>query len=297
MTIAQWCGVLPSDPAPIIYHGAHSTDAKMLMQAGQNSFCLSYHNIQASETYKHPAMEKPNRAFLDSGAFTFLVQGQKNKTSRKELDAQCEKYCAHYVKWLKKFGSIFDFYVTFDYVVEAPLVHKMTQHLRNLGVQPTPVYHGDSSLDWLKKYIDSGYKLICLSKRNFLGDRTGLYRYYDQAFNIGEKAGIKFHSFASGLGPEVWNYPWYSVDSTSIPKVSGFGSILLYSPTRGISVISISREGTLMSGTIAEIIKHRGFDLQKLREDRTTRVLFNAQTITEIQKHRKAKVWQSKTLF
>lgn len=295
MSLGHWCGIKATDPKPIIYHGAHRSDAIKLIQKGQRCFCISYYDILRQPGYdKHPGMQKENRAFLDSGAFSVLALGAK--VGRKELDAQCEKYCETYAEWVRNNGTRFDFYITFDYAVEAPLVMLVTKRLQKLGIHPTPVYHGDSSLDWLQKYIDLGFKLIALSKRNFLRDQKRLFQYYDQCFNIGERAGVKFHSFASGLGPEVWKLPWYSVDSTSLVKASGFGTLLIIH--HGIiKTVEVSNRGQKVDGQVLDFIKARGYDIKQLAAERSQRVLFNAETLTELQRQRKGKEWTKRTLF
>lgn len=157
------------------------------------------------------------RAFCDSGAFSFLTAGYNKKQN---LEALVDDYVRDYVEFVKNPPMLFDFYVTFDYKVEAPLVYKMTKRLMKQGLWPVPVYHGDSSIDWLKRYIDDGHKLVGLSKRFFLNDRRNLRRFYDQCFRVTEQNDVAVHGFAC-TGNEMWEYPWWSVDSKSLIQVSG----------------------------------------------------------------------------
>ena len=176
------------------------------------------------------------------------------------------------------------------------MVYAATKRLQELGIRPIPVYHGDASITWLHKYIDAGHKLIGLSKRYFIGNRNGLRRYYDQVFNITEKYGVSCHGFAC-TGSEMWTYPWYSVDSTMIPKVS-MGN-LLYPTGNTLAKVFISERATThqVDAALLEQIKKHGFSLKELSTNRTRRVSFNSIMLHEFTEKRKSNPWNRKTLF
>ncbi len=216
------------------------------------------------------------------------------------MDAQVDGYLERYARWVEKYEKKFDFYVTFDYVVEAPIVWQVTRKLQKLGARPVPVYHGDQSISWFQKYIDEGHRLIGLSKRFFLNDlRSGLTRYYDQIFNLAEKQGVACHGFAA-TGSEAWRYPWYSIDSTSLVKEAGMGTIRFIDHRGLYRKVPISNN-TISNGKVEEelfqLIQKRKFTLEQLREERTSRVLFNAISLQEFLQHRSRKLWTRKTLF
>jgi len=299
---ADWCGRKPDDPSPIVYHGCHKTDAETLLSAGINSYCLSYYNVECGqENYilSHPGFSNPEcRTFLDSGAFSFLVLGYQGKVSEQDIEKKVDAYIRNYSTWVRKHGEArFDFHITFDYRVSAPVTFKMTKRLQELGLRPTPVYHGDSSISWLMKYIDLGFPLICLAKRFFLNDHSGLLHFYDQVFNICEKHRVALHGLAC-TGREAWSYPWWSIDSTKLVKNAGMG-ILLYWDHRGIlKIVSVSKSD---KGTVGEeflnLIKSTNLTLKELAEERTKRVFFNAIMLKRFLDSRKAKTWTKKTLF
>lgn len=299
---ATWCGRKEEDPHPIVYQGCHETDARTLLQGGINSYCLSYYNADTGgerTLIKHPGFHDPRcRTFLDSGAFSFLVFGYQGRMSEADVEKKVEPYIQRYSEWVLRYGEDrFDFHITFDYRVSASITWKMTKRLRELGLHPTPVYHGDSSISWLLRYIDAGYPLICLSKRFFLNDRQGLQRFYDQVFNICEKREVALHGLAC-TGREAWTLPWYSVDSTSLVKDAGMG-VLSYWNSKGLQhKVPVSRESR---GTVGEellsYIKDCDLTLKELAEERTKRVLFNAIMLKRFLDSRKAKVWNKKTLF
>lgn len=299
MSAADWCGRKPDDPQPIVYQGCHESDARRIMSAGINSFCLTYYEVErAGKTDvldKHPAFSPPRRVFIDSGAFSFLVKGYNDKTPRDLIDSQVAPYLTRYVEWIKSRRRLMDWYATFDYVVEAPVVYEMTKRLQKMGIKPVPVYHGDASIDWVKRYIDEGHKLIALSKRFFLNDRKGLHRYYEQVFKITEANGTACHGFAA-TDTEVWKYPFYSVDSTSLVKQAGMG-FLTYFDVKGVRrMVSVSANAKLSTELQSMIIKH-GLTLEQVKTQRYARILFNAFTLQEFLTQRKPTEWKRRTLF
>lgn len=296
-----WCGRKPDDPRPIVYQGCHKTDAETLLQAGINSYCLSYFNVENGSDsciLSHPGFATAGtRTFLDSGAFSFLVMGYQGGMSEKTLEEKVEGYITRYSTWVRRYGYRFDFHITFDYRVSAEVTYKTTLRLQQMGIRPIPVYHGDSSISWLRKYIDLGFPLICLSKRFFLNDRSGLLRFYDQVFNLCEKHNVALHGLAC-TGREAWRYPWWSVDSTSLVKDAGMGQVSYWDDKNIIRKVPVSRSdnGTVGSDLL-ERIRSCGLSLEELATKRTKRVFFNAVMLKQFLDSRKAKTWNQKTLF
>lgn len=297
---SDWCGPKPNDPSPIVYHGGvDGKGAAQLIAGGQPNFCLSYYAIGKNGTglKDHPSMDPKTmgRRFLDSGAFSFL-------SSAANADAiNVDEYLNRYVTWVKSAPIPLDFYVTFDYKIRSALIYEITADLNKRGIKPTVVYHGDAGIDWLKKYIDLGHKFICLSKRNFLLNKTGLLKFYDQAFNLGEKHNVRFHGLACGIGAEIWDYPWWSVDASTIARTANLGGLLLLRPsTMRAHTLSIAANSPYASKTGPEIMKYAtewGLSLSELQTDSYKRIFFNAKMVGEVQKLRKAKKWTNKSLF
>ena len=124
-----------------------------------------------------------------------------------------------------KYQRPFDFYVNLDYEYNCPEIRRVLLDLYGLRIQPVPVYHGDRDISWLQRYIDDGHKLIGISTCNRTkGGKAKLY-YYDSCFNLAAKHSIALHGFAQ-TGVEMFQYPWYSVDSSSWLKAAGYGRIV-----------------------------------------------------------------------
>jgi hypothetical protein len=78
-----------------------------------------------------------------------------------------------------------------------------------------PVFHGDSSIDWIRKYHDLGHNLIAIgSHKSMRASRKQLAEYLHEVFNLGAKLGVEFHGLAMTSPWIMLTFPWASVDSS-----------------------------------------------------------------------------------
>jgi len=245
------------------------------LRAGDiNNLCVSYYYKSTWEKTT-PEAKKEVRLFVDSGAFSYMNQLLVKR--RKFDESALHTYLEGYVAWINEIRPMVDGCVTFDYLPEAPLTRKMTVLLRKkYKLDTIPVYHGDAGLDVVRRYADEGVKKLCLSKRNFLKDRSKLPHYYDQCFNLAEKLGLLYHGLAC-TGPELFRYPWDSVDSTSLIRTSFLGGLYMWSPgKKKLQTVQISNKAdhaTEIHGVSAE-------DLVIMRKDYRARITHNARVFT-----------------
>lgn len=337
---SDFVGVRQRDIHPILYlsgsTGAHGVTEDMLTQvSGSNFRCFSfaytgtespvYAKVQADAL--HYCMEQGYRVFLDSGGHTFHnfrykswgmkklgLDGLQRADQAKALDKIMRHFLESYAAYVKKCyaaGYQFDFYVTFDAERRCALIRELTDQLFQLGIHPVPVYHGDASLDYVRRYIDEGHKLIGVGtslegKRN----KTTRQRYYASVIELCEKHGTKCHGFAI-TGDMMFQFPWYSVDSTTWLKCAAYGKILEFLPERQrISTIHVSSRfvnqnyGSLeqlsprVQKSLQAKVEVQGFDWEKIRVDLGYRALYNAKQFTDALKvHSKKQVsmttWKS----
>lgn len=213
----DWCGIRATDPRPIIYFSGHYIDesehCKVIPITHRCVSFYSYENRGFKEKNFDILFNRGVGVFLDSGAFTLQ---QKRGTTWKEVKPFITKYC----KFLDTFRTRLDWYATMDYQRNAQISHDATLYLIDRGYKAVPVYHGNCSLRWFEAMIDDGYPLIAIAKpfqsetsRNFAMGPT-LRRFYDRLHNLAAKHNVALHGLAQ-TGNLMFEYPWYSVDSTS----------------------------------------------------------------------------------
>lgn len=233
---------------------------------------------------------------MDSGVYSFrtyraYLERTGKSTSSLPDDAG---YIQLYVDFCKKHAKNWDFYVTVDFTRNCAANLKIHQKLEKMGVRPVPVFHGDDSIDYLKRYADRGYDYICvgnLPRRQ----RTGVgakRRYLDLVFNAAEKLKLTCHGLGMTSPWIMIDYPWRSVDSSSWARVAGFGSILGWDErTRRITTLHISDKQSAASriqnnaNALQQIREHvlaDGYDFDLLRTDHIYRHQFNAFTMLKL---------------
>ena len=299
---ADWSGPRPEDEKPLVYQGGWDSNNHLLAPwqgARVKTYAASYLKTKHGGAENQRAMESLTkdrgvRLFLDSGAFSFLVAYKKGGNLGVDMDA----YLKDYVAFVKNPPLPIDFYVTFDYQPNAQVSWDMTKKLQKMDIRPVPVYHGDASIDWVKKYIDLGHKLIGLSKRYFLNDQRGLRKFYDQTFKVTEAAGMSCHGFAC-TGREMWDYPWHSVDSTTIIGQSSRGMLAYVDEQNEFKFFPIgkNRIGKHLPEDLVETMKRRGYKSIKEFAHYSAYIEFNMRRFLEYQQTRQGKTWTKKALF
>lgn len=237
-------------PNPRIYLGGRfSTNTEIetawLKRTGIKYRCFSFANVYPKTMWyvKNVAKalevceQKKIGIMIDSGAFQIhRVAAQtrvRSKAADSKKDIDIEKLQASMYRWYARYchanKSKWDFYVTLDYKPHQPTIFAMQGRFAKDGLMPTPVYHGDASVDWLKKYKDEyGCKLISVGTAgvDIRGKSYKRFRYFfDRVFEFGAKHGIQFHGLAVTSLALITTYPWYSVDSSTWVRSSINGMI------------------------------------------------------------------------
>lgn len=301
-----------SSKKPIVYlSGRHGSDAvierEWLRRTGCKYRCFSFAYICPGAFYysermrqaMDASMKRGVHVMMDSGAHSFHrfilnATGQRSARKKKsftdvdELKIQTRDL---YAEFCRREGKNWDFYVNLDFVKNSPDIYKMQRFFEKQGLNPVPVYHGDSDLSYFERYIDQGHKIIGIgnddkSRRSWKDKR----RYYDELFNIAEKKNIKLHGFAVTSLSYMSMYPWYSVDSSTWVKVASFGQIIVVDPVRNvISSLHVSNQEckgnknsyNLMPKSIRKVIREqveaRGYDIDRLRTDLLERCTYNGE--------------------
>ena len=299
-----------SDECPQVYlsHTVVSTTAletELLKCSGMRYRCFSFVYIVPEAIYWSPRalesyelnVKKQNHIMMDSGAFSFQMFIRRKGKSARELEKSVEKTVDQYVEFCQKRKKEWDFYVTFDWDQKVDLVWKVTKELEERGLRPTPVYHGDQSLSYLKRYLDAGYKRIGISpvaitKRDYKACR----RFLENVFRTTESYKVKLHGFALTSLSMMFAFPWTSVDSSSWSRVASYGGIYLLDEEKSsMKAIHVSTTGQIKATTesvtalspqafksLKDRVEDMGWDFELLRRSLQYRFIFNAWTYSHL---------------
>lgn len=290
---------------PLIYFSGgfqHGITEEDLIKVGCKYRCFAYAYVAKEGFYYQKRMadglklcvDKGVGIMMDSSAHSFHklisagLRKEKGKWSVRNFEELRKKTLKEYAEYVKKNQKDWDWFVNFDYRKDCPIVWEMQTTLEDMGIKPVPVYHGDQSVDWLKRYCDKGHKLICLGsvRRN----NKDVRYYYDKCFDVAQNYDVLFHALAVGSISIMGLYPWYSVDNASWAKVAAYGSVLWLSKSskdvfsylhlttkrrQAAASIEYHSLSSAKKQEIAEIVKQDGFDVKKLIEDGSQRCLYN----------------------
>ncbi len=237
---------------------------------------------------------------IDSSAFQFrrfLVKATsgsfKSKFAMlgKKGDELRDDVVKAYIAFCKDQAHQWDFYIGFDYVRDARKVYAMQKYLERQWLRPVPVFHGDSGVEWLQRYIDDGHRLIGIGAA-----RRGRKGYLDAVFDLAAKHNVKMHGFARTSVQDILNYPWFSVDSTTWIKASAYGKVIIPIPEENVCAqlhISVRRStqvGSLhamepsVKKVLREIVESYGFDFELLQNSLHERTCYNGYILSNFSK-------------
>lgn len=242
---------------------------------------------------------------MDSGVFSYRTHKAQLQRSGKPITTlpSNEEYIRLYVEFCLANKAQWDIYVTVDFSSDSAANFAIHQRLEKMGIRPLPVYHGDDKLEWLEKYLDRGYKYICIggttvkTTGSTMGRRstvTQRRRFLDVMFNAGAKYGIQFHGLAVTSPWAIIEYPWKSTDSSSWSRAAGYGCILRLDQEKiRISTVRVSNRGAsggpkVMVGTssflsmLRKEIEKEGYDFDELQTDHIARHEYNARTMQQL---------------
>ena len=290
-------------PPKIFLSGRFFTDTAIetawLKLTGCKHRCFSFANVdkrcvwftKQSQEALEVCEKKKIEIMMDSGAHSFHKFTEQSKrrnefaSEKQNIDqkALADTMFDWYTDYCLTNKDKWSFYVTLDYKQHQPTIYEMQKRFIAKGLNPVPVYHGDASLDWLKKYRDLGCKLIMIgSSVNFRGHGYKGNRYYlDRVFEFGEQHNIKYHGLAATSLSIMSMYPWYSVDSSTWSKSAIYGCICFPDPEKNIiynlhvsvrhskgTIASYNNYTTKQRQMVNKVVKDLGFDLKALRHDK-----------------------------
>lgn len=306
---------------PIIYlsgrFSAGKEERPWIRRTGCRYRCFSYAYVYPEAFYYREPMELSYKISLEEGCHVFMDSSAhsfhkfmeksaggasaklaKNSTRKHEnVEKFRENVISQYVSFCKSSGNLWDFYVNFDYVRHCPTIYAMQERLEGLGLKPVPVYHGDESLDWFRRYIDAGHRLIGIGSILSQMDWQGRMAIYDRIFNIAEKHGVLLHGFAVTSISLMLAFPWFSVDSSTWVRASAYGSLIMVDPIRRVigqvhvtpthtqgGRTSYKRMQPEVQKQFRRMIEGHGFDFEKIRHSLEERSVYNGWVFSNLDK-------------
>ncbi len=176
--------------------------------------------------------------FLDSGAHSLYTREVIKKSHQQGYAFFDTKpfwdYVDAYAAFVKQYKSNIDLYANVDVIFNPEKSWEVLKYLENEhGLSPVPVVHYGTSLKWISRHLEAGYKVLGLGG---LGQEAtaGAYRQWaDKVFNLICPASndclplVRTHGFAMTAYDLMIRFPWWSVDSASWTKVGAYGSIMV----------------------------------------------------------------------
>ena len=166
---------------------------------------------------------------------TSTIMGSHIKNRRRDdfTYVQTEEYAQYRFEYLEFIRSNphLDCFSNLDVINNAELTYQNQKWFEKRGLKPLPVWHFGEDIKWLQKYLDEGYKYICVG--GMVPNPSAVLRpALDRIWTtmLTDKQGmpkVKVHGFAMTSFELMYRWPWYSVDSKSWIDYARYGFILL----------------------------------------------------------------------
>lgn len=310
---------MPTNKAPIIYLSGlgcpktatiEKETKDWVVRSGCLHRCFSFCFTCEGAFYYQPRaaqmmdvfMALGGKVMMDSSGYSFhrfmYAAGGTISSSKKRKFTDVEQFRAdtikRYMNYCRKNEKSWDFYVNFDYIKDSPTIYAMQTRFEKSGLHPTPIYHGDSSMDWFKRYIDEGHKLIGIATVPKLRKWNMLRRYLDRVHDLAAKHGVGLHGFAMTAPALILQYPWWSVDSSTWLQMAMYGKIYGVDPKyHTITSVHVSNRASgedqrienmpkAVQALIKRQVEENGFDFGKIQESTAERQVYNAKIFLKI---------------
>lgn len=157
---------------------------------------------------------EPPIVFADSGAFSAFTQG---------VVVSLDEYGA----WLERWRSHLAVMANLDDLHDPAITWRNQQALEARGLPVIPVFHMGSHFDWLRLYLDRGYRYIGLGK--MVGrPAVETMRWAVQCFKLAKPYGAVFHGFGLTRTQAIEALPFFSVDSSSWGSGHRYGRVTVW---------------------------------------------------------------------
>ena len=196
----------------------------------------------------------PPSIIADSGAFSAYTMGWQVQP-------------ADYAAWLRRWGHVFDYAITLDVINDAEgtwASHHETQQLT--GRRPMPVVHYDAPLTVFDRYRNDGHTLIAVGGFALPG-RAQPGRRYRRMIQVSKWAhtnDCRLHGLGVGNFAQMYELPWWAVDSSTWNIAHRYGRTSVFNPARGEMLTVPRRNGAAHETRTARLLRARGVEAPPL---------------------------------
>jgi hypothetical protein len=156
--------------------------------------------------------------FADSGAFSA-------KTAGAQISVR------DYAAWLKRWRHRLHAYASLDVMHNPRASRANLERLRELDLDPLPVWHVGSSLEELDLILADEADYIAVGgmvRASITKGDPRLWRYLDAVHARAGAAGTRLHGFGLGAWRLIERYPWFSADSSLASMGFRYGVVSAY---------------------------------------------------------------------
>lgn len=118
-------------------------------------------------------------------------------------------------------------FINFDEIGNAKGSYINWKKLLKVYDKVIPVFHVGTDIKYLERYLKDGAQYVCIGAITSLSTRARIYgldMVWDKYLS---KYPVKVHGLGLTSVNLINRYPWYSLDSTKVMKLSAYGKILL----------------------------------------------------------------------
>lgn len=251
----------------------------------------SYHYIK-SATLVQRIRNDGVRVFLDSGAYSAFTKG-----SVIDIRAYCD-YVRTNLDILRieedDAGRKYLMASVLDAIGDHDNTWRNQRMMETLGVAPLPCYHYGEPEEVLQYYLEH-YGYITIGGMVPISTPQ-LFLWLDRIWsryltNPDGTAKVRVHGFGLTAIPLMTRYPWYSVDSAAWVQKAMFGNVIFPGDTGIVQISERSPSKKVPDGhydnmaqeqrdALRAEIESLGFDPERLRINRDSRIAFNINSFT-----------------
>lgn len=243
-------------------------DLYQLSTASARQVLISYYYVSESSLIKlvNKHFEVVSKIFIDSGGFSAFTQNE-------EIDI--EAYC----DWIKESDHLITAYANLDVIGNQVRTRINQEKMESEGLSPIPVFHVGSGMKELKR-LCAKYPYIAIGGMvPYMKKPKEIYPFLCRVFEIASDN--KLHGFGCTNLEVLFNFPWYSVDSSTWIVGAKFGEVPIFDE-REETIIRISFGDWSKWRQYSRKIERMGFDWKKIAssKEQDKNVLFNLSRAT-----------------